>query len=110
MSQRRDHATNYGSNVGKTTDVGAYPPNAWGLYDMHGNVWEWVADSYHDSYNAAPTDGSAWTDGEGKNSSRDRVVRGGSWNSVPGYLRSAGRGGNLPGIRSDVLGFRVARA
>src|SRR5512132_2996167 len=79
------------SKLGKTTEVGAYPPNAWGLYDMHGNVWEWVEDVWHDNYQGAPSDGSAWTDGEGVNSSRLRVDRGGSWHAVPGYLRSAGR-------------------
>ena len=65
------------SKLDKTTEVGAYPPNAWGLYDMHGNVWEWVEDIFHDSYRGAPTDGSAWTDSKGYNS--DRVHRGGSW-------------------------------
>ena len=100
---------NYGSNVGKTTEVGAYPANAWGLYDMHGNVWEWVEDIYHDSYKGAPTDGSAWTDGERTDSSRDRVIRGGSWNYLPWFLRSAYRGGDYPDNRYGYLGFRVAR-
>lgn len=53
---------NYSESIGKTTKVGAYPPNAWGLYDMHGNVWEWVADIYHDIYQGAPTDGTVWID------------------------------------------------
>ncbi len=89
--------------------MGAYPPNAWGLYDMHGNVWEWVEDVWHDSYQGAPTDGSAWTDGEGENSSRNRVYRGGSWNFNPRYLRSADRNRYDPDIRINNLGFRVAR-
>jgi formylglycine-generating enzyme required for sulfatase activity len=75
---------------------------------MHGNVWEWVEDIYHDSYQGAPTDGSAWTDGEGQDSSRSRVYRGGSWNSLSRILRSADRVRNGP-VRSDVRGFRVAR-
>jgi formylglycine-generating enzyme required for sulfatase activity len=90
--------------------VGAYPPNAWGLYDMHGNVWEWVEDIYHDSYKGAPTDGSAWTDGEGEDSSRGRVIRGGSWYISSRLLRSAGRGRTGPDAHSNFLGFRVARA
>ena len=69
------------------TSVGSFKPNAFGLYDMVGNVWQWVQDCYHDDYNGAPTDGSAWTSG---NCSR-RVVRGGSWIGVPRPLRSAVR-------------------
>ena len=97
------------SKLGKTTEVGAYPPNAWGLYDMHGNVWEWVEDICHDSYKGAPTDGTAWIDSEGENSSRFRVVRGGSWYDLPRYLRSADRIRVEPDFRDDILGFRVAR-
>ncbi len=93
----------------RTAPIGSFPTNAWGLYDMHGNVWEWVEDIYHNNYQGAPADGSAWTDGEGKKSSRDRVNRGGSWVSIPGGLRSANRDGNGPGYRSYSLGFRVAR-
>ena len=97
------------SKLGKTTEVGAYPPNAWGLYDMHGNVWERVEDIYHDSYQGAPTDGSAWTDGEGENSSRNRVIRGGSWISL--RLSSVRRSASVyaPDFRYFFLGFRVAR-
>jgi formylglycine-generating enzyme required for sulfatase activity len=97
------------SKLGKTTEVGAYLPNAWGLYDMHGNVWEWVEDIYHADYKGAPTEGTAWIDSEGDNSSRYRVYRGGSWSITPGDLRSANRDWNDPDDRSDDLGFRVAR-
>jgi formylglycine-generating enzyme required for sulfatase activity len=100
---------NFGGTVGTTTEVGAYPANAWGLHDMHGNVWEWVEDIWHDSYQGAPADGSAWTEGEGKNSSRDRVYRGGSWYSSPRILCSANRFGYEPGLRFIYQGFRVAR-
>ena len=83
---------NFGRNVGKTTEVGTYPPNPWGLHDMHGNVWEWVEDCWNESYQGAPSDGSAWTSGD---CSR-RVLRGGSWVNDPEYLRSADRGGTTP--------------
>jgi formylglycine-generating enzyme required for sulfatase activity len=76
---------------------------------MHGNVWEWVEDIWHDSYEGAPTDGSAWTEGEGKESSRDRVFRGGSGDDNSGNLRSACRNRDDPVIRVSLLGFRVAR-
>ena len=90
----------------KTAPVGQFPPNAFGLYDMHGNVWEWVEDWYHDSYNGAPTDGSAWVNG-GKQ--KERVLRGGDWAGPPDDLRSATRFGETPGIRGIGNGFRLAR-
>jgi formylglycine-generating enzyme required for sulfatase activity len=76
---------------------------------MHGNVWEWVEHIWHNSYERVPDDGSAWTDEEGKEPSRDRVIRGGSWGNNPENLRSAVRDGNGPGSRYYYLGFRVAR-
>ncbi len=97
------------SKLGKTTEVGAYPPNPWGLYDMHGNVWEWVADVWHESYQRAPADGSAWTEAEGIDSSRARVIRGGSWYYVPRMLRSVNRHRYDPVVRVNGRGFRVAR-
>ncbi|MDG4602305.1 MAG: formylglycine-generating enzyme family protein [Defluviicoccus sp.] len=93
----------------RTVPVGTLPANPWGLHEMHGNVWEWVADVWHDSYQGAPADGSAWTDGEGKDSSRYRVIRGGSWGHIPGFLRSAFRIWKVPVIRYFYLGFRLAR-
>ena len=97
------------SNHRKTTEVGGYPADPWGLYDMRGNVWEWVEDVWHDTYQGAVCDGSAWTDNEGLKPYRERVVRGGSWDSSSGDLRSAFRGWNYPDGRSCDLGFRVAR-
>lgn len=89
-------------NSGKTTNpVATRQPNAFGLYDMSGNVWEWVEDSYHENYDGAPTDGSAWQ-GDGAL----RVPRGGSWS----YLqRAAKRGGSEPTYRFGTIGFRLAR-
>ncbi len=90
-------------NSGRTTNpVATRQANAWGLYDMSGNVWEWVADSYHKSYVGAPTDGSAWLDED----SMTRVPRGGSWS----YLqRAAKRGGSESDYRFGSIGFRLAR-
>jgi formylglycine-generating enzyme required for sulfatase activity len=91
----------------QTTEVGGFPANAFGLYDMHGNVWEWCLDHWHDSYDGAPTDGSAWT--EGSDSSR-RVLRGGSWFSIPGSCRSAARFWVARVNEIDGLGFRIVCA
>ena len=88
----------------QTTDVGSFPPNAFGLYDLHGNVWEWCQDVWHNSYNGAPTDGSAWEQGD--DASR-RLLRGGSWNFDPHYCRSAYRGSNNPDDRDHYIGVRV---
>jgi formylglycine-generating enzyme required for sulfatase activity len=96
---------NFGVKVGKTLEVGSYAPNDWGLYDMHGNVWEWVDDCWNSSYKGAPDDGSAWASGD---CSR-RVVRGGSWDSAPGGLRAACRAWFGTVGRDGDLGFRVAR-
>ena len=84
--------------------VGSFPANAWGLHDMHGNVWEWVQDCSNYSYSGAPTDGSARTSGN----CRERVLRGGSWDGYPGSLRSAARGREPRMYRRD-FGFRLAQ-
>jgi formylglycine-generating enzyme required for sulfatase activity len=88
-----------------TTPVGSFPANAFGLHDMHGNVWEWCEDAWNADYNVAPTDGSAWLTGEASS----RVLRGGSWNYGPLNLRSATRVRNDPSDRISLFGFRVAR-
>jgi len=88
----------------ETTEVGSFPPNAFGLYDMHGNVWEWCQDLWHRNYNGAPTDGSAWESG-GRSSIR--VIRGGSWDSNPTNCGSAYRSKSDFGLRTDYGGFRV---
>jgi formylglycine-generating enzyme required for sulfatase activity len=99
-----------GGWIGQTTPAAtAFGPNAWGLYDMHGNVWEWCEDTYHDSYEGAPGDGSAWVSGN----PRQRILRGGAWDSVADNCRSAVRHsaaqeGNIFGVDFRVAGFRVA--
>ena len=98
---------NFGGNVNQTTEVGAYLSNAWGLNDMHGNVWEWVADGWHKSYLGAPKDGTAWID-DGEISTVVRVVRGGSWYDSSDAVRSASRGGFDVTQASNCVGFRLA--
>ena len=91
-----------------TVAVGSFEPNAFGLYDLHGNVWEWVEDCWHDSYEGAPTDGSAWTTGCYGDQPR-AFVRGGSWVDGPRGLRAADRGRNTPSSRDIVYGFRLVQ-
>jgi formylglycine-generating enzyme required for sulfatase activity len=100
------YAWHSGNSGGKTQPVGKKKPNAFGLYDMHGNVWQWVEDAYHDSYEGAPKDGSAWI--EGGEPGR-RVIRGASWVNDSFNLRAALRERGAAGSRFDNLGFRLGR-
>ena len=95
-----------GLNRGATTDVGIFPANAWGLYDVHGNVWEWCADWY-DAYSGDLT--SVTTDPTGPASGTYRVIRGGSWYLNAQNARSAARNSIPPGFRYGYVGFRLAR-
>ncbi len=88
-----------------TAGVGSYTPNAFGLYDMTGNVWEWTEDCINDGYSGAPSDGSAWTTGDCER----RVLRGASWLSNPERARSAVRIGVVDSVRDGHFGFRLAR-
>ena len=88
----------------QTTDVGTFPPNAFGLYDMNGNVWEWCQDEYKANYTGAPIDGSALTSLNGGNT---RLLRGGSWLDNARYCRSADRFSASRGNRYYYCGFRV---
>lgn len=90
----------------QTAAVGSFKPNAFGLYDMHDNVWEWVDDPWHASYEGAPADGSAWLT---ESDPTYRVVRSGSWRNDTELIRSAVRAKRHVNVRFDTLGFRIAR-
>ena len=91
-------------NRTETTDVGSFRPNAFGLYDLHGNLWEWCADSWHGNYQDAPTNGRVWEEG----GSIERVFHGGSWGDPLQKLRCAERGGTRPDVaQGGYFGVRV---
>lgn len=96
-----------GHNREKTTPVGSFPANGFGLYDMHGNVWEWCEDHWHFNYEGAPKDGSAWLS---DNESGSRVRRGGAWHKMPKDCRSARRDCSSPTDDRGGVGFRVVFA
>ena len=115
----QNRANCYSSDCGddygryRPAPVGAFPANDFGVFDVSGNVWEWVEDCWHNNYRGAPRDGSAWTEPKDDHPrcSTGRVMRGGSWSSDPFQLRSAGRAWNFVADRSRQadIGFRVAR-
>jgi len=93
------------NSFGKSHEVGKKKPNFWGIYDMHGNVWEWVQDKWHDNYDGAPADGSAWESG---NKSL-RVARGGAWDSSALGCRTSTRNEGDPNQKDNNLGFRLMK-
>lgn len=101
------HAWHTGNAAGNDPPVGAKKPNPWKLYDVHGYLWEWCADAWHDSYDGAPKDGSAWSDG---GDPRRRVLRGGSWKDKAAALTSSYRRAAEAGLRDDAVGLRCVLA
>lgn len=101
------HANTYGPADGYSysSPVGSYPPNAFGMYDMHGNVYERVADCEHPNYIGAPTDGSAWMEPN----CEGYMIRGNDWGEAPVFSRSGNRNTIYPQTRGDWIGFRVVR-
>ncbi|MGE7955438.1 formylglycine-generating enzyme family protein [Pseudomonas sp. NPDC089530] len=101
------HANTYGPADGYsfTSPVGSYPANAFGMYDMHGNVYEWIADCEHANYVGAPTDGSAWVEP----GCEALQIRGNDWGEAPVFSRSGNRNNIYPSTRGDWIGFRVVR-
>lgn len=95
----------YGDNFHGLAPAGNFSPNPFGLYDTTGNVWEWVEDCWHDNYEGAPSDGSAWV----ADRCEERIVRGGSFYCYPRHVRSANRWRRWPEFRNMYIGFRVAR-
>ena len=104
--QVHDYAWFRGNSSDQIHPVAKKKPSAFGLYDMHGNVWQWVEDCYHNSYQGAPSNGSQWVEGCSEDK---RVVRGGSWFSTPDRVRSALRYRYSSYSHVDNVGFRVGR-
>ncbi|MBI6555330.1 formylglycine-generating enzyme family protein [Pseudomonas veronii] len=102
-----EHANTYGPADGYSfsSPAGSYPPNAFGMYDMHGNVYERVADCEHPNYIGAPTDGSAWVEPN----CESYQIRGNDWGEAPVFSRSGNRNNIYPQTRGDWIGFRVVR-
>ena len=105
LSDLEQYAWFDGNSQERTHPVGQKQPNGFGLYDMHGNVWEWVADCYNASYHGAPNNGEAWI----SESCKYLLSRGGSWDDIPYHLRSGFRARDALDYTNDNLGFRVAR-
>lgn len=105
--QLNDYAWSTHNAAGNDPPVGAKKPNAWNLYDVHGYLWEWCADTWHPNYDGAPADGSAWTAGGDE---KKRVLRGGSWKDKAAALTSSHRIGADKSTRDDAVGLRCVLA
>jgi formylglycine-generating enzyme required for sulfatase activity len=101
-----DHAWSTHNAAGNDPPVGAKRPNGWNLYDVHGYLWEWCADTWHDTYAGAPADGAAWTDGDAAR----RVLRGGSWKDPAPKLTSTFRRAGPRELKDDAVGLRCVLA
>ena len=106
-SRLDEFAWHTGNAAGNDPPVGAKKPNAWGLYDMHGYLWEFVSDAWHETYAGAPDDGSAWSSADAR---ARRVIRGGSWKDRHDVLRSAYRRPIDLDAKDDAVGLRCVRA
>ena len=107
VKRLKDYAWYDANSNRQTHPVGQLQPNVWGLYDMHGNVWEWCADAWHENYTGAPKDGQAWEETENNNKRLSRLLRGGSWVNLPVYVRSAYRSLITPASHYFNIGLRL---
>jgi hypothetical protein len=105
LPERRNGRSHRADGYAYTSPVGSFAPNGFGLYDVHGNAWQWLGDCWHQNYQGAPSDGSAWVFG----ACTYRVLRGGSWGYEPRHLRAAFRRRFTADSRNDSNGFRLGR-
>ena len=116
-SELANYKANFGYGLGgsgkwrqETTEVGIFPANSFGLYDVHGNVWEWCEDHWHENYINAPDNGKPWLEEDNSTEIEElpRVIRGGSWDDTAYYCRSGVRLWALPNFKGKLIGFRIA--